>query len=104
MGDGAPDLPECPDCGGKGTRGLFTDGPKGGRYIEAAACLFCGGKGRVDPRRVEWRRIGRGHLSARVQRRESVRDCAARLGITPAELSAMEHGRADPARLKAGEA
>lgn len=100
----APDLPECPVCDGKGTHGLFADGPKGGRYVEAAPCTFCAGKGRVEPHRIEWRRIGRDHYRARVKRAESVRDCATRLGVTPAELSAMEHGRADPARLKEGRA
>lgn len=89
----------CPECEGRKRLFALVDGPKysGPAHV---ACAFCKGAGEVDPIRAEWLRQGREHYAWRVHvRRESARDCAARLGITAPELCHMEHGRHDPAPI-----
>ena len=91
---------ECFDCHGKGTRAAFVDAEMGGWFDPAIKCSMCGGTGKITGQKSEWHQIGRRFYEARVARAESVRECANRLGIRPAELSAMEHGRSDPSSLQ----
>jgi hypothetical protein len=88
----------CPDCKGKKTIFALVDGPK---YSGPAtlACLRCKGTGEINEDIERWIKIGGAHRTWRVAQWESLMDCATRLGMTPAELSAMENGRADPTRL-----
>jgi hypothetical protein len=89
----------CPDCRGKGTLGAFLDGLSGGRYEEAIQCSRCRGVGAIDRQQEEWMRVGGTHRTWRVAQHESLLECATRLGLPVSELSSMEHGRSDPARL-----
>jgi hypothetical protein len=91
---------ECPRCKGAGHVPAFVHGGDGTRFDPALRCGTCKGGGRISLTVVHWLTIGHAHYKARVARRESVAECAARLGIRPAELSGMEHGRLDPARLE----
>lgn len=91
---------QCPACGGKGTVAAFVDTATRGWFDPNLPCDLCGGAGKITDQQMAWRTAGRAHYKARVARQESVRECAKRLGFRTAELSAMEHGRADPAPLK----
>lgn len=88
----------CPAC--KGERGVhaLVDGRtySGPRWVP---CFFCEGMGRVNGTQFDRWKIGRSHRDARVANGESMHECARRLGISVAELSAMENGRSDPTRL-----
>lgn len=95
----------CPQCDGRGTNaGLihYVDGfgHRASRYDDAIRCSLCGGTGQISKQTAEWLAIGRQHYETRIARDESLRECAVRMGIKASELSAMEHGRADPAKLK----
>lgn len=56
-------------------------------------CGTCGASGEIS--RETYERIERGHAlrEARIARLESLRDAAARLGVTPERLSQIEWGR-----------
>lgn len=102
MADARPEsLLTCPDCLGQATVAAFVDGACGGWFEPAMKCHRCNGSGQITARQVAWLVVGRAHRNVRVERRESIVDCARRLGVTAVELSAMENGRADPRRLAA---
>ena len=91
---------ECPDCRGTGSLMAmvdFVDRTKSGPM--RIQCSRCKGAGSVDRIMEEWMRVGGTHRTWRVAQHESLRECAARLGIPVPDLSAMESGRTDPARL-----
>lgn len=92
-------LIECPECKGVGDRGGFAIDSNGSFY-NRVPCSLCRGGGAVASHRVAWWQIGRDHYRRRVERLEGIRECASRLGISPSQLSAMEHGRANPAPLE----
>lgn len=96
----APSMITCPDCRGRKSLTALADGPnyRGPMLVH---CHRCRGTGEVDPGTERWMRIGGTHRTWRVAQHESLRDCAGRLGVSAAKLSAMENGRADPARLLA---
>lgn len=89
----------CPACKGRGTVVAMLDGPRGGRVDQEFTCRLCRGAQMVSAQAIAWLEGGTRHRMARVADGESIRACAERIGITPAELSAMEGGRADPAGL-----
>ena len=93
----------CPDCNGTGNRGLavvcFADRPRS--QITNARCPSCGGSGQVSDLRQQWAMIGEAHRKARIERLESLRECARRLRISPTALSKMERGIIDPSMLSA---
>jgi hypothetical protein len=61
---------------------------------EMLDCLFCRGWGTVSkPELKRWQQ-GRTLRDARVARGESLMQCAKRFGMSSAELSAVENGRA----------
>lgn len=94
------DNSRCPRCNGARTSAAFISLADGSsRYAPALPCSLCKGVGTVGAQAAAWFYVGRAHYEARVARMESVRECAKRLSVSPSELSAMEHGRADPARL-----
>ena len=102
MSSSKPDATvECLACKGIGHMVAFVDRASGGHLDPVLCCNLCLGEGCISATKADWVARGRTHYKARVARRENVRDCAARLGVGSAELSAMEHGRLDPARLEA---
>jgi hypothetical protein len=86
----------CPKCNGTGTGGHFLLRGK----LVTAPCGLCGGATYVSIDVARWIPVGESHRKARVAEGISIRERAAALGITPARLSAMETGRADPAMLE----
>jgi len=91
-------MAECPDCRGDGTFTALVRTTRGCQR-ELIRCGRCKGSGQIDSQQEEWIRIGGTHRTWRVAQHESIGECARRLGITGAELSDMEHGRADPTML-----
>ena len=79
----------------------FVDTATRGYFEPALRCSLCLGEGRISATTADWLVRGEAHYKARVSRGESVRECARRLGISVVELSGMEHGRIDPAKLEA---
>lgn len=92
-------MKQCPRCDGAKTHAAFVDGACGGHYEPALRCDLCKGSEEVADEVYKWLQIGKRHRFARVDRLETIGQCADRMGVTAAELSAMEHGRSDPARL-----
>jgi hypothetical protein len=88
----------CPDCKGRKKLFALVDGPdyRGGAEID---CIRCKGSGEVDECMERWMKIGGTHRTWRVAQHVSLAECAAKLGLTPADLSGMENGRRDPTRL-----
>lgn len=97
MGDGTIG---CPSCRAAGRFAAFVDREDGtGNYEPSMRCPRCSGSGRVPATQARWSALGAAHRKARVGRGESLMQAAARLGMRPAELSAMEQGRIDPAQI-----
>lgn len=91
----------CPHCDGRGSNAAFIEHANGeGSYNPALRCGLCSGSGSVSGQTIGWLSIGSRHRKARIARDESIRECARRMGIGPAELSGMENGRGDPGRLR----
>jgi hypothetical protein len=88
----------CPDCRNNGYLVAFVDGPNHSG-VSTITCSRCKGTGLIDPAAEKWVRIGSTHRTWRVAQHESLGECAVRLGITPRELTDMEHGRECPERL-----
>lgn len=86
---------KCPRCTGDGGyHALVTRAA--GCMEEYFQCHLCNGAGCISDEVAEWLRIGAAHRNNRVERDESLRECAKRLGVSPALLSAMETGRQRP--------
>jgi DnaJ-class molecular chaperone len=83
----------CPDC--KGVGKTFGFGCPGFRPMELP-CTNCDGTGQVDAAYVARKMEGERFRQARIERRETVRQCAIRLGVNPSKLSHYEHGRVVP--------
>lgn len=88
----------CPDCAATGKISAFVDygESRPGEFRTDIECSTCRGSGKISETIARWREAGTAHRDARVARRESIMACANRLGLNPAELSAMERGRLDP--------
>lgn len=86
---------QCPHCKGKGGADAFVNrGPDIRTHsVKWIECLTCGGAGTVSGEVAD--RVARGEAlrKARVARGESLLEASQRLGISPAALSAVEHGR-----------
>lgn len=94
--DGGPlPLQTCPRCDGKRGADCFINrGPDVRTHsLEWRSCPTCGGTGKIDRRRAALILQGKEMRDARVARRETLREAALRLGMNPAELAAIEHGR-----------
>jgi len=88
--------PLCPFCSGRGTVFAFVDGIRDGRrcgWQQNIKCSICEGTGRVTPARAAAIQEGERRRQDRINRRLSGREEAARLGIDPIHLNALEHGR-----------
>lgn len=73
---------------------LRSDG--GSSYDPLHPCSTCTGLGKLTPERMAWWKRGNAHRLGRLERMESLAECARRLGITPSELSQIERGAMDP--------
>jgi hypothetical protein len=63
-------------------------------------CSLCDATGEIADTRAEWRRLGQLHRDERIAiHHKGLREYAASIGITAAELSDMERGRRDPSPL-----
>ncbi len=82
---------ECPTCRGHGELAGFACGP-GAPGLTMIHCSICEGAGRVTRERATLLEEAARRRQDRVVRGVSLRDAAAALGITPQELSRLEHG------------
>jgi hypothetical protein len=87
----------CPDCGGRKVTLGFVDAfsPSGdcvGTLIRGDCCL-CNGEGVISVDRNAQIIAGEELRADRLRRNVSIREEAARLGISPSELSRRERGR-----------
>ena len=92
----------CPHCAGLGAHDALVH-RAGSCEVRRLDCSTCRGAGKITRLQVGWIEAGRVHRDARVDRLESLRECATRLGIKAAELSAMERGAIDPSPLPSPE-
>jgi hypothetical protein len=87
----------CPTCNGKKKLMAFVDGhradgtPFGG--VQDVDCFTCRGTGEVDEQYRARLAAGKAMRDERVAKDQSLREAARERGISPAELSAIEHGR-----------
>jgi hypothetical protein len=95
-----PETTPCPDCQGRGFVYAFVDNEDGGHFDPALKCLRCKSAGEIPEREAAWMKRGRACMDLRRARSESLLTLSQRLGITPSQASAMEHGRADPRPLE----
>ncbi len=83
----------CPVCGGEGRiRAIVCERGRNCR-VQWLDCSLCAGNGEVDASHLERIRSGEALRADRVRRRVSLREAAAEMGISPAELSRRENGR-----------
>ena len=84
----------CPFCNGQGKSGPvhINRGALGGEWLESVPCSNCEGSGEISLEQAEAAKIGFAHRLARIERDESQRECAKRLGISASALAAYEHG------------
>lgn len=94
-------MSDCPDCGGSGKLiGLFPHYAEGTpperkrRYIEIR-CAFCRGFGYVDQAALDRRERGRQMRAERLERKSTLREESARLGVSASTLSKRERGIVD---------
>jgi hypothetical protein len=95
--DGGP-LPGqvvCPHCNGRGGGEAFINrGPDISTHSrEWVDCMQCSGAKYVDADVVRRIEKGQAMRDARVARKQSLLEASQRMGISSAELSAIEHGR-----------
>lgn len=83
---------KCPDCNGKKRGIVHLNTVSGGRF-EVRDCTFCEGTGFVRGHKAEKWREGEALRHDRKLRGLTLRQEAARLGISPSELSRREWGR-----------
>lgn len=90
------EMTTCPSCKGGRTSLAMIDGYRDGKRfgeMRELACLTCNGKGSIPVEHQERIARGRRMRDDRVARGMSLREDAKRLGISPPELSDIEHGR-----------
>jgi hypothetical protein len=85
----------CPRCTGDGGYHALVH-RAGSCTEEYLACALCHGDGKISAEVAGWLKVGSDHRNARVAREESLRECARRLGVSAALVSAMETGRERP--------
>ena len=86
----------CPHCDGKRQVYAFLNhGPDYRTHTSGyVQCSTCQGMGAITTEHAERIKTGKRVQAERIERGESLNDAARRLGISPAELSARERGRA----------
>jgi ribosome-binding protein aMBF1 (putative translation factor) len=95
----------CPDCKGSGKTGLvhINRGDQPHEWREGMPCWRCDGTGKIPDEMRDWMERGEVLRKARITREVSLRERAKELGISASELSAMERGRTNPARVEGRE-
>ncbi len=85
----------CPVCQGNKESVVFhnTGADNSNHYSSVLKCRFCGGDGVVPFEQHKNFRKGQLLKELRLSKRETLRDCALRLGLTPAEVSKVEQGK-----------
>lgn len=86
---------KCPRCAGDGGYHALVH-RKDGCSEEYLTCDLCKGEGKIPAEVAAWLKEGSDHRNERVAREESLRECARRLGVPAALISAMETGRQRP--------
>jgi methylphosphotriester-DNA--protein-cysteine methyltransferase len=82
----------CPSCHGRGQAFMFSTHADGRCSAGYQDCLRCKGKGQVPEEQRAWIEDGARMRDARIAAGRSLRQEAARLGITAVELSEIERG------------
>ncbi len=91
----------CPACRGDGSFGAFVDREDGtGNFEPKVRCPRCDGAGQVPAIQLQWMERGAVCRKARAARGETLMELSQRIGLSPAQISAMEQGRLDPAPLE----
>lgn len=83
----------CPSCNGAGNVSGFACGGALSGWRDDLQCHTCKGSGCVDAEYPKRLAKGRQMRKERTERGESLYAAAQRLGITSAQLSALENGR-----------
>jgi DnaJ-class molecular chaperone len=88
-------MPTCPTCKGKRTNiAHINTGIDSQRHRwSEIPCFTCNGAGNISDEHATRITKGAEMRQARVARKESLYEAAARMGMTAARLSAIEHGR-----------
>lgn len=88
-------MPTCPHCNGKGDIGPvhINRGDQPHEWRDSFPCTLCGGTGNVADDVIEARALGKALRDKRVANDESLLEASRRFGMSPAELSGLEHGR-----------
>lgn len=96
-------LVECPDCAGQGQAFVFINrGPDISAHSqEWVNCAFCSGRGMVPETLIEQRKAGREWFDRERRPGEMLIQMGRRLGMSPAELSAIRQGRKLPPHKEA---
>lgn len=91
----AAKLTPCRYCDGRGYVGPVhvNRGSLGSEWLDRIECTHCGETGQWDEEHVAMYEEGQRHKRDRVMRGETLREAAARLGLTPGQLSSFETGR-----------
>lgn len=82
----------CPECNGRKQSMAHLNTTSGGRW-QMTNCLFCDGLGHVRQGQLDKWREGERMREDRKRRMVTLRAEAARLGVSPTELSDREWGR-----------
>jgi len=92
--DGIP----CPDCHGTGQQDIYFLRKSDGTCDphRRITCQRCRGTGQITQRDREWIEAGQAMRKERLSRGMTLRREAARRGLKPSTLSAMEQGRIFP--------
>ena len=80
----------CPRCRGLKGGPAFVDTADSGWYEPFIPCSLCKGEGTLTAEQMQRYEEGRWHREKRLARGESLRQCAHRLGVSPAAVSAYE--------------
>ena len=86
---------KCPGCNGKRTVfGHMNTGPDSSKHKWGdMLCMTCRGSGEITQDHADRIEAGQKLYRKRLNSGETLGEAAARQGMTPAQLSAIEHGR-----------
>lgn len=90
----------CPHCKGeRKSLAHINTGPDSSKHRwEMVNCSTCDGTGEITQEQADRIEYGQKLYANRLAARETLFEAASRQGMTPAQLSAIEHGRVPPLR------